>query len=380
MQLALVLFRYFPHGGLQRDFARFVHALQAENVQCRVYTMSWQGERLANIDLRLLPAAALTNHRRCARFIHRVQEDVTADPVDGVIGFNKMPGLDVYFAADACFVEQARSDHGALYRLTARYRAYAAWERAVFEPEAGTHILCLSPAQAETYTQHYQTPAARLEVLPPGVESALRPREAAVSQHRGRVRAALGLQEQEFTWLFVGSDFHRKGLDRAIVALAKMQDEQPSVLARLLVVGADRKRRYQRLAARLHVAQKVSFLGAREDVIDIMRAADVLVHPARREAGGIVLLEALALGLPVVTTDVCGYAEHVDKGRAGRVLPTPYEESAFEAAVMRLIDGVYRAECARAAELYARLTDLYSKHRVGAQSMIEQVRKVGRSA
>jgi len=108
-----------------------------------------------------------------------------------------------------------------------------------------------------------------------------------------------------------------------------------------------------------------------------MLAADLLVHPARDEAGGVVLLEALAAGLPVVATDVCGYAHHIRAARAGIVLGTPFSQDELDRAVMRCIDGVYRADCRGSALLYARLTDLYSMHRRAAE-VIETLLQQGR--
>ena len=131
MTLAFLLYKYFPYGGMQRDFRRFVEECRALGHECRVYCIDWQGEPLAGIDLRRVPVRALTRHRRNERFTEWVQGDLATDPVDGVIGFNKMPGLDIYFAADTCFLDTALNERGPLYRLGGRYRHFAAYERAV---------------------------------------------------------------------------------------------------------------------------------------------------------------------------------------------------------------------------------------------------------
>ena len=75
---------------------------------------------------------------------------------------------------------------------------------------------------------------------------------------------------------------------------------------------------------------------------------------------------AVVAGLPVVVTDVCGYAHHIKASRGGLVLPSPFEQDLCDRAVMRMLDGVYRADCREAALLYAHLTDLYSMHKTGA--------------
>ena len=80
-------------------------------------------------------------------------------PVDRVVGFNKMPGLDVYYAADVCYAEKVAQEKGFFYRLTSRYRHYAAFERATFEQGKPTQLLMLTDKQIADFQKHYQTEA-----------------------------------------------------------------------------------------------------------------------------------------------------------------------------------------------------------------------------
>jgi UDP-glucose:(heptosyl)LPS alpha-1,3-glucosyltransferase len=371
MRLALLLYKYFPYGGMQRDFRRFVEELQALGHECRIYYISWQGESLQGAELRQVPVRALSNHRRNELYLDWVQRDLAADPVDGVIGFNKMPGLDVYYAADSCYLDKALEERGPLYRRSARFRHFAAYEQAVFGAGSDTEILLISETEQAKFVRHYHTPERRMHMLPPGISEDRRRPPDAVARRRAK-REQLDLAEGDFTLLFVGSGFIKKGLDRAIRTVARIRQEQPSESPRLLVVGQDKTRRFQRLAKKLGVSDEVRFLGGRDDVPDLLLAADVLLHPALDEAAGIVLLEALVAGLPVVVTDVCGYAHHIKASRGGLVLPSPFEQDLCDRAVMRMLDGVYRADCREAALLYAHLTDLSSMHRTGA-ALIEQL-------
>jgi UDP-glucose:(heptosyl)LPS alpha-1,3-glucosyltransferase len=378
MRLAFIIDKFFPYAGRQRDFRLFVDELKKRGHACRVYCLSWQGEPLVDVDLRRVPARALSKHRRDQRFLDWVRSDLARDPVDGVIGFDKMPGLDICYAADVCCLDQTLPEQGRFYRWSAGFRHRVEWERAVFAPDSATHILLTTASERDTYRQHHNTPAQRLHLLPPGVAPDRRaPQDA--PRRRKAVRTSLGLEPQELALLFVGSEFASKGLDQAITALAHLREDQPSVKSRLLVVGQGKSRRYQRLARRLGVAEGVVFLGGRDDIGDLMLGADVLVHPAQREVAGIVLLEALAAGLPVVAADACGFAHHVKAARAGILLPSPFSQEQLDQAVMRCIDGIYRADRRESALLYARLTDLYSMHREGAdliEQLINQKREV----
>jgi UDP-glucose:(heptosyl)LPS alpha-1,3-glucosyltransferase len=154
----------------------------------------------------------------------------------------------------------------------------------------------------------------------------------------------------------------------------------PAKNIRLLVVGQDKETRFRRLAIRLNVAKQVEFLGGRDDIPDLLLAADALIHPAKDEAAGIVLLEALVAGLPVLVTDICGYAHHIELANAGVVLGSPFQQLDLDRAVERSLDPQFRVSCTEHALRYAQHEDLYSMHRTGAlliQKFIEQKESAG---
>ena len=151
-----------------------------------------------------------------------------------------------------------------------------------------------------------------------------------------------------------------------------MRETQPHQKIRLLVVGQDKHRRYNWLARKLEVPEHIEFLGGRDDIPELLLGADTLIHPALDEAAGIVLLEALVAGLPVICTDVCGYAHHIAAAKAGMVLRSPFEQDDLNHAVLRSLDGVYRQQCRDTGLVYAEVTDLYSMHSTGAE-LIERV-------
>ena len=169
MQLVFCFYKYFPFGGLQRDFMRIALACQARGHAIRVYTLEWTGDVPAGFEVVRVPVRALSNARRYAKFTDWVEKDLKRRPADRVVGFNKMPGLDVYFAADPCYEEKARTLRNSLYRMSGRYRHFAAYERAVFAPESRTEILMISSLQQPFFEKHYATPARRFHLLPPGI-------------------------------------------------------------------------------------------------------------------------------------------------------------------------------------------------------------------
>lgn len=357
--IAFVLFRFFQYGGLQRDFLRIAAACAARGHAVRVYTLAWEGERPAGFEIVEPRVRALTNHRRYARFARWVRHHLQRHPVALVVGFNKLPGLDVYYAADPCFEAKAREQRGPWYRWTARYRYFAAAERAVFEPAAATHVLVLTERQQADFERWYGTPRERFTLVPPPVApERRRPVDAAAV--RNAFRAEFGLADQDRVLLALGSGFVTKGLDRSIRALAAL----PADLARtvrLFVVGADDARGFLRLARRLGVADRVEFFGGRADAQRFLLGCDLLLHPAYSESGGIVLLESMIAGLPVIATAACGFAPYVEEAEAGVVLPEPFEQRLLDQALAAALgDAAARARWQANGIAFGGRPDLYA--------------------
>src|SRR5216110_7598 len=248
---------------------------------------------------------------------------------------------DVYRAGEGChraYLEAIGASAGR--RL--HHAVTLALERRVFARTP--QIVAIARRGAEEIARHYAVPAPRLSVVYNGVDlERFHPRLR--GPHREGARDEAGIPAGAFTALFAGSGFARKGLATAIRALAQLTDSR----ARLLVVGRDDTAPYRRLAGELGVAGRVAWLGARPDIERWYAAADALALPTRYEPFGNVHLEALASGLPVVTTTQAGGAEVVNP--ACGAIVEPRDPGALSAALNRLraVDGVALRAAARAA-------------------------------
>ena len=368
-KVALCLFKYFPFGGLQRDFLKIAETCLDRGHEVQVYAAAWQGESPAGLQVSILPATGFTNHGRAESFAAHLRECLDSRPVDAVVGFNKMPGLDLYFASDPCFASKAALKHP-WYRLTPRCRTYLRLERAVFSKASKTEILLLSHLEKSRFVKHYGTPENRFHLLPPGIpRDRVAPGDA--TRIREQFRSELGLSPDQKVLLMVGSGFRTKGVDRAIKGLSALSRELREK-AILLIVGEDKPGPFRRLATRRGVANRVRFMGGREDVHRFLMAADLLLHPAYRENTGAVLIEAMAAGLPVLATDVCGYASHVISAGAGELVPSPYVQKAFNALLATMLVSDKRAQWREKGIQYVAETDVFSLHK-RAVDIVEQV-------
>lgn len=354
MKFAFLLFRYFPESGLARDALGVAERLLARGHRVTFIVGEWHGDRPVGLEVVAIGRHGWSNHRRDADFARRAI--AAAAGSDARVGFNRMPGLDVYYAADACLAATLARRPG-WHRLTPRNRARLRFERAVFGPGSATLCLLLSPRQPDDLAAHYATPAERWRLLPPGIgRDRRRPPEAAGL--REETREALGVAAEEWLLLALGSQFRTKGVDRTVRALAVL----PAALrqrTRLAVVGAGKAAPLAALARRLGVADRLLLLGPRDDVPRLLLAADLLVHPARTENTGQAILEAVVAGLPVLASGVCGFAPYVERARAGRVLPEPFEQAGLAEAIAAMLEPERLAGWSASGAAYGRSEDLY---------------------
>lgn len=372
MKIAFCLFKYFPYGGLQRDFVRIARTCYQRGHEVHVYTMRWEGDLEPGLRIHIIPASGKQNHTRNRAFVDHVQSLFAIDSPDLVVGFNKMPHLDVYYAADVCYQAREHQRHGFLYRLLPRYRQLVAHEQSIFAQGQKTQILLISPQQQPEFIRYYQTESERFHILPPGIsKNCIAPPDAA--HIRAELRNAYHLNENDKLLLMVGSGFKTKGLDRAIRGLAGLPDNLRDK-TQLFVIGQDNPASFQKLAKRLNVAKQVHFLGGRLDVPHFLLAADLLVHPAYHENTGTVLLEAVISGLPVLTVDVCGYAHYVTEAKAGLVLTSPFQQAEFNRTLEKMLISMERQQWQQNGLAFAHSTDIYSL----AEKTADLIEQVGR--
>ena len=359
MRLGLVIFRYFTHGGLQRDYLGLARTLSERGHRVMLLAGSWEGPHPDGLPVHLFPPKGFTNHGRNRSVAGQVLADGPGLGYDALVGFNRMPGLDVYYCGDGCFRAEA-ARRGLLHRLTPRYRQMVADERAVFGRGSRTQVLMLSPREHGRYTEAYGTEPERLHPVPPMIgRDRCRPSEPEAGERRRAFRQALGIDDKALLILAIGAAVRTKGLDRTIRAMAALPAALRAV-TRLAVVGGGDGGRIDRLARRLGIGDRVMVLGPRDDVPDALAAADLLAHPARRENTGQAILEAIVAGLPVLATENCGYSSHIVAAGAGRVLPEPFDQAAYTAAMAAILTSPERPAWSANGAAYGRTHDLYS--------------------
>ncbi len=346
MKIAFCLFKYSPYSGLSHDFLRILEECQKRGHDPYVFVSEWRGERPEGVQVTVLepPKFSLkfSNHAQNEQFHNKLQAELKKQTFDVVVGFNKMPGLDLYYGADSCYVGDKVPQYPAIYKLTRRYKGRYSFEQAVFGVKSQTLILSLSEQQKSEYQEHYFTPNKRFHLLPPTLDASFSPITDRVTQ-KEKLRAELGLPINNLLLMFIGSGFRTKGLARAITALAGLPIDLQQRTSLIVVGHDDDEKQYRKQADKVSVSQQVFFLGgrSRQEIPKLLAAGDLMVHPAHNENTGTVLLEAIAAGLPVLATDVCGYAHHIKAAEAGIVLDSPFDQEALNTRLASMITSPY---------------------------------------
>ena len=288
----------------------------------------------------------------CRRLLKRGGHDVS-------VGFDKVAGVDVLYPQAGVYAASVGFNlhkHGS--PAVRRLLRLAKWfdpahlsfleleRRGCMDPR--TTLVAISDMVRHHLLHHYPTASGRVKVLhvatpPERFDETDRPRR------RAAARREWGLGDADVVALFAGMNYRLKGLVPLLQALPLV----PGDRLRLLVAGKSDVLAYERLAERLRVADRVRFLGYRADMADAYFAADLLVHPTFYDPCSNVVLEALACGLPVITTRYNGASELLSGEREtcaeGYVIADPHDVERLAWALTQLLDPERRAVCSAAA-------------------------------
>lgn len=374
LRIALVRQRYNPFGGAERFVERALAALAAEGAEITLITRSWEGAEQSGFRQVLCdPPYAHFWGGRAARdrsFARAAAAEMANGGYDITQSHERIPGCMVFRAGDGVHAAWLAQRGRVLSRaarlaekLSPYHRYVLAAERAMYAHANLRAVICNSHMVADELRRYYGVGDDKLHVIYNGVDSDdFHPR---LAERREAVRLGLGFGRHSPLLLFVGGGFARKGIPQLLRAFAGMARND----AELLVIGNDRKlAAMQRLAEQLGIGGRVRFVGAVKDVRPFFGAADAFVLPTLYDPFPNAAIEALACGLPLLTTTACGAAELVRPGENGWVVDA-LDVVAMSARLDDLCalagDASARQAARQAAEaltlpaMSARLLDLY---------------------
>ena len=318
MKLAIVRQKYTPYGGAERFVERALAALRDKGVDVSIIAREWQGDAADGMRGVRLDPFYLGRTWRDAGFARGVQRLIAERRFDLVQSHERIPGCDIYRAGDGVHATWLELRNQPLDALSPWHRYTMAAEAEMFRHPALRAVICNSRMVRDDIARRFGVADAKLKVIRNGVDlEAFHPR---LREEQGQALRQKVLGEAHSAGagrignsavpviLFVGSGYQRKGLPTLLHALSRMARRD----ARLWVVGRDKHESLMRsLAQTLGVDERVMFLGAQTDVRPFYGAADLFALPTLYDPFPNAALEALACGLPLVTTTTCGAAELV---------------------------------------------------------------------
>lgn len=355
LAVAIVRARYNPYGGAERFVQRALAALSQREVAVTVIARRWSpapaGEPAPKIDFMKVDPFYVGSLWRDWSFARGVRRALAGRKFAIVQSHERIPGLPVYRAGDGVHAEYLAQRSRALawwrraqLAIDPYHRYLLAAERRMFAHPALRAVICNSEMVRREIRERFGLEDARLPLVRNGVDlQRFRPPSQA---ERASARERLSLPPEVPVFAFVGAGFERKGLAGAISGLARLDSRRGSIL---LVAGSDRRAgRYLALARRLGVGARVRLLGGVDDVRPLLWAADAFVLPTLYDPFPNAALEALACGLPVLTSDKSGAAEVLRPGVNGFVCDA-LDHAAIAAAMDALCEAGRRAAMAQAA-------------------------------
>jgi UDP-glucose:(heptosyl)LPS alpha-1,3-glucosyltransferase len=295
---------------------------------------------IVNPSYRALPFGRVNRDRS---FASAVAQIIRENRFDLVQAHERIPGCHIFRAGDgihAAWLRHRQAGQPALSNWWQKLDPYHAYtveaERAMFAHGNLRAVICNSRMVANEIRAEYGLAPENLHIVYNGVDLQKFSREN-VANFRESTRKQFTIPLLAPLILYVGSGYQRKGVAPLLSAMS--QPELRATGAWLAIVGADKHLdRYKRLAEKLNVADRVVFAGAQKDVAAWYGAADVFALPTQYDPCPNAALEALACGLPTLTSPTCGVAELITDPLAGAVA-SPQDPAAMASALARLLEA-----------------------------------------
>ena len=340
MKIALIRKEYtLKWGGAESYVVNLARMLAARNHEVHVFANSWDLPADPGITFHKVPMIAWYSPLKNLSFALNTRRLIAREQFDIVNGSSQVFPQDVYRAGDGLhlFNLEAHSSHlfsRILNRLNPRHRIILSIERQIFKPGHFTHIIANSKLCKQQILNGYGVPEERVAVIYNGVDLN-RFYPGIKSRYRTEVRKQLGVSDDTRVMLFVSRNYKRKGLQQLIESIALLGEKKQFL--KLIVVGRGTPRPYVRLAGRLGVSDQLIFAGEEPMVERYYAASDFLILPTLYDPFSNVCLEALACGLPVITTRSNGASELIRDGVNGFVLEDANRPEEMAKKISRLM-------------------------------------------
>lgn len=358
MKIGIASLGCHRRGGIERVALETVNMLAAQGHQVRLVTYEADQDALDSRVSLFLPRPPAGPTLRAAMAFPAVSDRLLGDFDDVRCGFGVFspPGAVVWVTSvHARWLEIVRSREVAVSwkrRLNPFHPVIVRQSKRQFAPGFHRKLLAMGPAVAEDLVRFCAADRSAIELLPHGFDEG-QFNVARAAGLRGPVREEMGFAENDRVVLCVANELERKGVPTLIRAFGRLSSPQ----AKLLLVGRLDSGTVQALAGRAGVLwDRVRVVKPQDDVAGFYAAADVFALPTLYDAWGLVIVEALACGCPVVTTARAGAASAIKTTRSGSVISDPMDEASLAEELEAWLDAAAEVDRSGIAKSVSDLT------------------------
>jgi UDP-glucose:(heptosyl)LPS alpha-1,3-glucosyltransferase len=366
MKIAFCYEQVFPaRGGCSTYITDLSRRLVADKHEVHLHACGWDEQALpAGLHYHPLPRPRGPRFWRRWRFAQLCEKALRAADHDVSVGFDKTYGQDVLYPQGGLHIASVEHNFhkykNPLRRAAARAGKWldlAHWSFLQLEKKqylgAKKPLIVVNSHMVRQHFEHYYgVPPENLHVIRSSIDPARFPEQDRL-RRRSEWREQWGIGPEETVGLFAAINFRLKGLEPLLYAVRGMlQRPEYRTLKnpfRLVVVGNPDYRRWQRLAAHLRIADRVCFVGMCNEMRNAYFASDFLVHPTFYDPCSLVVLEALACALPVITSRANGASELLHPLQEGYVIDDPQDHQRLAWCLWQLMDPQRRSACSQAA-------------------------------
>ncbi|OGP94970.1 MAG: hypothetical protein A2Z19_00235 [Deltaproteobacteria bacterium RBG_16_54_18] len=366
MKIALGIREFLPEkGGAERYCYDLMHFLAGKGIEVHIYSSAFP-QKDSGLFFHQVPVIprpkslhVLSFAINCRRMMREERFDVIMGIGDTVHADLLQPHGGVHWKWFWRGLEGYRKPFPWIFKFMGRALSPKQWAKGFIEdaPYAkAKKVIAISEMVHRDISDYYGIPEDRMVTIYNGVDiERFHPRNR---KYREETRGRYGLTPHDFVLLFVSHNFRLKGLRYLIQAFSLVRAKKNNV--KLLIVGRDRKAPYHRLATRLDCADDVFFAGGVRDLERYYASADILVHPTFYDPCSLVVLEALASGLPVITTRRNGAGWIIHEGKEGFALDDPRDVKTMTEKIIYFSQADILKQASVAAR---RLAEQYSHER-----------------
>ncbi|MBN1344276.1 MAG: glycosyltransferase family 4 protein [Phycisphaerae bacterium] len=339
---------------------QFVRRLAENGCDVHVITSS-RAPSSPMMTVHTLPIQRPTRHAQMIQFMRQAADTIGSGKYDIVHSMLPITGCDVYQPRGGTVAESVERNLALIRsgplraikrqanRLNLKQRAQLRQEATLFTRHPGTIVAAVSRYVVDQLRRHYRMDDARIRLVFNGADVPDVTDEQRKTNRR-QLREQFGLEPDDLVLLLVAHNFKLKGVAPAIEAIARLK-RRDALPPRLLIVGRDHPGRFAHLAMRFGVGDRVTFVGPSDRVHAFYHASDVLLHPTYYDPCSRVVLEAMACGLPPITTRHNGAADVIEDGRNGYVVDSADAVDQLADRIQRLTDETHRRECGQRGRL-----------------------------